>query len=153
MVSIFSLVKKPKFSLKALRYAKHFFRLNSLCWNKFSDKIYPRLGYRGMSYTLRGSFVDSFSKILHAQRVLNGANFFFVEATSGFIFLVSSQNLLYWNLNFFVFFGSMFLRFVSHALALLVQAGLVKPIRTAVSARYIAVATWLQVSPIPPIHV
>ena len=38
-------------------------------------------------------------------------------------------------------------------MALFVEAGWVKLIRTAASARYIAAATWLYVSPIAAIHV
>ena len=53
----------------------------------------------------------------------------------------------------FIFFGSIVFRFGSHLLALLVQAGLVKPIRIAASRQYIAAATWLHDSPIPAIHV
>ena len=55
--------------------------------------------------------------------------------------------------NSFISFGKIVFRFGSHLLALLVQAGLVKPIRIAASTRYIAAATWLHVSPIPAIHV
>ena len=55
--------------------------------------------------------------------------------------------------NSFIFFGSIVFRFGRHSLALFVQAGLIKPIRTAASTQYIAAATWLHVSPIPAVHV
>ena len=47
----------------------------------------------------------------------------------------------------------MVFRFCSHSLALLVQAGLVKPTQNAASTRYIVAAAWLDVSPIPAINV
>ena len=49
----------------------------------------------------------------------------------------------------FIFFSSIVFQFGSHSLTLLVQAGLVKPIRNAASTRYIAAATCLHVSLIP----
>ena len=53
----------------------------------------------------------------------------------------------------FLFFGLIVLRFGSHPLALLVEVGLVKPIRTPASTRYIVAAIWLHVSSITSIHV
>ena len=72
-----------------------------------------------------------------------------LQMVSFFLWLKSS----WLNSKSLIFFGSIVFRFGRHSLALLVQVGLVKPIRTAFSARYIAAATWLHVFPIPAIHV
>ena len=89
-------------------------------------------------------------------------NSFSVEQTSFFVKLLmvsffplwqKSSGLKSLKYKSFIFFSSIVFRFASHSLTLLVQVGLVKLIRTAVSTRYITAATWLHVSPIPAVHV
>ena len=75
-------------------------------------------------------------------------NLFFGEATKGLFFSSLAKNLLQKSKSF-MFFSSIVFQFGSHSLTLLVQAGLVKPIRNAASTRYIAAATCLHVSLIP----
>ena len=89
-------------------------------------------------------------------------NSFSVEQTSFFVKLLmvsffplwqKSSGLKSLKYKSFIFFSSIVFQFASHSLTLLVQVGLVKLIRTAVSTRYITAATWLHVSPIPAVHV
>ena len=84
------------------------------------------------------------------SQFFSGLNPFFDEATNGLFF---SSLAKIFSTKTYIFFGSIVFRFGSYSLALLVQAGLVKPIRTAASTQYIASATWLNVSPIPAILV
>ena len=78
---------------------------------------------------------------------------FFGEATNGLFFFTLWPKSSPLKFESFIFFDSLVFRFGSHSLALLVQAGLARPIWTAASTRYIAAATWLHVSSITAIHV
>ena len=112
MVSIFSLVKTLKFSLKSLIFLDILMTSDMLStflgWTIFVEISSLTKSTFGLGTaecnTLRGEtllIASAKSYILNGFKLqfFSGSNLFFGEASNGFPFFLSGQNLLDWNLN------------------------------------------------------